>query len=54
MTTYRDFIFSDLYKGKEDEVVSDLLAYCKLDTFAMVRIWEELWKKAGDDTSSKN
>lgn len=54
MTTYRDFIFSDLYKDREDEVVSDLLAYCKLDTFAMVRIWEELWKKAGDNTSSKN
>ena len=44
MTTYRDLIFSESYKGREEQVVSDLLAYCKLDTWAMVRIWQEMWK----------
>jgi hypothetical protein len=42
MTTYRDLIFSEVYKGNEDQVVEDLLAYCKLDTWAMVRIWQEM------------
>lgn len=42
MTTYRDFIFSDKYRGQEDIIEKDLLDYCKLDTWAMVRIWEEM------------
>jgi len=46
MTTYKDLIFSERYKGNEDQVIEDLLEYCKLDTWAMVRIWEEMWKKA--------
>jgi len=45
MTTYRDLIFSDIYQGREEDVIKDLLAYCELDTWAMVRIWEEMWKK---------
>lgn len=45
MRTYRDLIFSELHKGREVQVVSDLLAYCKLDTWAMVRIWQEIWGK---------
>ena len=47
MTTYGDLIFSDVYKGKEVQVAYDLLAYCELDTWAMVRIWEEMGKKLG-------
>jgi hypothetical protein len=38
--------FANLYllkdKSKRDEIRKDLLAYCHLDTFAMVRIFEEL------------
>ncbi len=29
-------------KSKRDEIRKDLLAYCRLDTLAMVRIWEQL------------
>ena len=45
MTTYRDLVFSDLHKGREGQVEKDLLEYCELDTWAMVRIWEEMSKK---------
>lgn len=44
MTTYRDLIFSDMHNHHKEQVVNDLLAYCKLDTWAMVRIWEEMWR----------
>lgn len=44
MTTYRDLIFSDVPADHQEQVIHDLLAYCKLDTLAMVRIWEEMWK----------
>ncbi|MFT6336466.1 MAG: hypothetical protein ACJATI_003225 [Halioglobus sp.] len=50
MTTYRDLLFSDKYKGQEKEISKDLLAYCELDTWAMVRIWEEM----NDLSSFKN
>jgi len=40
--------FANLYllkdKSKVDEIKQDLLAYCRLDTLAMVRIWEKLHK----------
>ncbi len=31
-------------KSKRDAIREDLLAYCKLDTLAMVRIYEKLQK----------
>ena len=38
--------FANLYllkdKSKRDEIRKDLLAYCHLDTLAMVRIFEKL------------
>jgi len=38
--------FANLYllkdKNKLGEIKKDLLAYCRLDTLAMVRIWERL------------
>jgi hypothetical protein len=38
--------FANLYlieeKEKRDQIRKDLLAYCHLDTLAMVRIWEKL------------
>jgi len=40
--------FANLYllkdKSKVDDIRKDLLAYCHLDTLAMVRIWEKLWE----------
>ena len=33
--------------GKRAPTYAALLAYCKLDTFAMVRFWEELKKMNG-------
>ncbi len=40
--------FANLYllkdKSKRDDIRKDLLAYCHLDTLAMVRIWEKLHK----------
>ena len=40
--------FANLYllkdQSKRDEIRKDLLAYCRLDTLAMVRIWEKLHK----------
>jgi len=43
--------FANLYllkdKSKIDEIKQDLLAYCHLDTLAMVRIWEKLHQVTG-------
>lgn len=40
------YTFANLYllkdKSKLDKIKQDLLAYCHLDTLAMVRIWEKL------------
>ncbi len=44
--------FANLYllkdKSKIDEIKKDLLAYCHLDTLAMVRIWEKLHENLYD------
>jgi len=44
--------FANLYllkdKSQLDEIKKDLLAYCRLDTLAMVRIWEKLHHIIGD------
>ncbi len=46
--------FANLYllkdKSKRDEIRKDLLAYCRLDTLAMVRIWEKLRKIIDNQT----
>ena len=38
--------FANLYllkdKSQRDDIRNDLLAYCHLDTLAMVRIWKKL------------
>ena len=39
---FREMVFGDLSQEKQQQIVHNLLAYCKLDTWAMVRIWEEL------------
>jgi hypothetical protein len=35
----------ELSNEKADILKKDLLEYCKLDTWAMVRIWQELMKR---------
>ena len=35
---------SDISKEEKDKIAKDLLAYCKLDTYAMYAIWRELEK----------
>jgi hypothetical protein len=39
MASWYDFVFKD---RKDEKVIDDLLKYCKLDTLAMVRVFEEL------------
>jgi predicted RecB family nuclease len=41
MASWYDFVFKD---EKDERVIDDLLKYCKLDTLAMVRVFEELRK----------
>jgi hypothetical protein len=41
MASWYDFVFKE---EKDERVIDDLLQYCKLDTLAMVRVFEELRK----------
>lgn len=41
---YRQIISGELTGTAKDEKIADMLEYCKLDTYAMVRIWEEFEK----------
>lgn len=41
---WMELVQQGLHQDKRDEILSDLLKYCHLDTLAMVRIWEELYK----------
>jgi hypothetical protein len=40
-------------KSKLESIKRDLLAYCRLDTLAMVRIWEKLYSIIKDSTHTK-
>ena len=39
---WEKMIFGDIHPDEKKEIENDLLEYCKLDTLAMVRIWEFL------------
>ena len=41
---WEKMIFGDIHPDEKKEIEKDLLEYCKLDTLAMVRIWEFLRK----------
>ena len=41
---WEKMIFADIHPDEKKEIKKDLLEYCKLDTLAMVRIWEFLMK----------
>lgn len=42
MASWKDMVHSDLSHEEKESIRKNLLKYCELDTFAMVRIWEEL------------
>lgn len=42
MEAYLEAIHPDTTEGRKDEIEQQLLAYCGLDTFALVRIWQFL------------
>lgn len=39
---WTEAVFMEKYPGKKEQIIDDLLKYCKLDTLAMVRIYEKL------------
>ena len=44
--TWTETILDGKNQGQKDQILSDLSEYCTLDTYAMVRILEELFKTA--------
>ena len=42
VVTYEALIFGEVDASVREQMLQDLLAYCKLDTWAMVRIYQEL------------
>jgi hypothetical protein len=44
MTSWNDMVYGGLSDSERDSIKENLLRYCELDTFAMVRIYEELLK----------
>ena len=45
MNSWKKMVFETEEESEKDQIKKDLLEYCKLDTWAMVRIYEELLKK---------
>ena len=37
-------VLDETRADQKDQILADLTEYCKLDTWAMVRIWQELLK----------
>ncbi len=46
---YRQVTSGEVTAAAKDAKIADMLAYCKQDTYAMVRVWEEFMKLAGRD-----
>ena len=42
--SYRQIISGEITGTEKDAKIADMLEYCKLDTYAMVRIWQEFEK----------
>lgn len=42
MTSWKNMVYGDLDMGKRGEIRENLLRYCELDTFAMIKIYEAL------------
>ena len=41
MTAYLEAIHKDTSPARRQEIQRQLFEYCKLDTYAMVRIWQK-------------
>lgn len=48
MTAYLEAIRAGTSAARKDEIHRELLAYCKLDTLAMVRVWQVLSGQSAD------
>ncbi|NCS94915.1 MAG: DUF2779 domain-containing protein [Leptospira sp.] len=44
MIKWHEMVYGDIVQAERDAIASNLLTYCKLDTWAMVEIWRELKK----------
>jgi hypothetical protein len=44
MMAWAKIMEGELSEADAEKTKTDLLAYCKLDTFAMFRIWQEVLK----------
>jgi hypothetical protein len=42
MTSWKDMVYGDIDGKKREEIRENLLRYCELDTFAMIKIYEAL------------
>lgn len=52
-TKFKELITYNYSESDANAIKQDLLAYCKLDTWAMVRIFEEMSKKRADRTIAR-
>ena len=44
MTGWYEIVYENKSQNEKDEILKNLLTYCKQDTLAMVKIWEFLHK----------
>lgn len=40
MIAWHKRVYEDVSKAEQDQISTDLLKYCELDTLSMVKIWE--------------
>lgn len=41
---WMEAVLDETRADQKDQILADLTEYCKMDTWAMVRIWQELLK----------
>jgi hypothetical protein len=42
MIKWHEMVYGDIPEAERDTIAKNLLTYCKLDTWAMVKIWREI------------
>jgi CRISPR/Cas system-associated exonuclease Cas4 (RecB family) len=52
MLIWKQIIDGKIPEDQLSQIRDDLLAYCRLDTLAMVRIWERMWEEINQTGSS--
>jgi len=40
MDAFREAVSPDTAKARKNQIEQDLIEYCKLDTYAMVKLWQ--------------